>query len=92
MELVDNELLNKITDADVREALRILVDKQRMLQEALSKLYRARTTSEYRDVISEVRRAIEGIVLGTSVGDKITSALEKAFKGLGIAYGLKLML
>jgi len=89
VELVDNELLNRITDADVREALRILVDKQRMLQEALSKLYRARTTSEYRDVIGEVRRAIEGIVLGTSVGDKITSALEKAFKGLGIAYEIE---
>jgi len=86
VEPVDDDLLSRITDADVREAIRILVDKQRMLYEALNKLYRARTASEYRDVISEVRRAIEGIVLGTSAGNKIASALEKAFKGLNIAY------
>jgi len=84
VEPVDDDLLNRITDADVREALRILVDKQRMLQEALNKLYGARTASEYRDVIGEVRRTIEGIVLGTSAGDRIASALKKAFKGLGI--------
>ncbi len=86
VEPVDSEFLDRITDADIREALRILLEKQRMLQEALGKLYRARTASEYRDVIGEVRRAVEGIVRGTSAGDKIASALEKAFKGLGIAY------
>jgi len=89
VESVDDDLLNRITDADVRKAIRILVDKQRMLQEALNKLYRARTASDYRDVISEVRRTIEGIVLGTSAGNRIASALEKAFKGLGIAYEIE---
>ena len=46
MEFVDSDLLSRITDVDVREALRILVEKQRMLQDALNKFYRARTASD----------------------------------------------
>jgi len=85
LEPVDTHILDKIGDPEVREALRILLEKQKILQGAIEKLYRAGTSSEYKDVIREVRIAIEGLVPGKPIGDKIVNALRKAYKTMNIA-------
>ena len=89
VESLDSKLLDRIADVDVREALRILLEKQKMLQEALSKLYRASRASEYRDVIDEVRRSFEGIICDTSAGKRVARALTKALKSLGIVHEIE---
>ena len=82
---IDEELLKKIKDDEVSNALKILLDKQKVLQEALEKLYEARTSSDYEGVILKVRQAIEGLVSSTPAGRTVSSAVRKAFEGLRIA-------
>ena len=84
VEPISSDELDRILDEDVREALRLLLDKQRLLQDALDKLVRASRSSDYRSVIECVRDAVEGITPGTPKGSRLFNALEKAFKGLGV--------
>jgi len=85
VEPVDEGALNNISDPDIREGFRILLEKQRLLNDALEKLQRASNASEYRSVIEDVRKVVEGIVIGKPAGDKTAIALKKSFEILGIA-------
>ena len=80
----DKEVLNRIKDSEIREALEILFEKQRVLREALEEYRKAVTASDYKDVISKVRGAIENLTHGASIGSKVFQALKKAFAGLDI--------
>ena len=85
MSPIDEELLKKIKDDEISNALEVLLNKQKVLQEALEKLYEARTSSDYEGVILKVRQAIEGLVSSTPTGRTVSSAVRKAFEGLRIA-------
>ena len=84
VEPINTDELDKIPDEDVRESLKLLLNKQRLLQDALDRLVRANRSSDYRSVIEDVRNVVEGLTLGTPEGARLFSALEKAFKGLGV--------
>ena len=51
--------LAHIKDSELRSALQFLLEKQRLLLEAKEKLAEAKTASDFRGVIGEVRRAVE---------------------------------
>jgi len=90
IEPIRQDVLDKVSDPDVREAMRILVKKQNMLQEALESLYKATTYHDYVSTIGLVRNAIEGIIKPKKPSEmkpseKIFKAIEKAYRGLGVA-------
>jgi len=51
--------LDHIKDSELRSALQFLLEKQRLLLEVKEKLAEAKTASDFRGVIGEVRRAVE---------------------------------
>lgn len=53
MEPIDEEKLDKFSP-EFREALRILLEKQKLLLTSLKKLEYANTTDDYRNVIYDV--------------------------------------
>ncbi len=53
--------LSYIKDAKIREALQFLLEKQKLLLGAMDKLKKAKTATDFRGIIGEVRRAVEGL-------------------------------
>ena len=84
VESINSNELDKIPDEGVREALKLLLSKQRLLQDALDRLIRASRSSDYKSVIEYVRDVVEGLTPGTPEGMRLFGTLEKAFKGLGV--------
>jgi len=84
MEPLTKEMLDSIKDHEIREALEILFKKQSVLREALEEYRRAITASDYKNVISKVRGAIENLTQGAPMGNRVFQALRKAFLGLNI--------
>lgn len=87
VESVDPNELDKITDSEVREALRLLLEKQRFLQSSIEKLIKANRASEYRDVLDEVRRTVEALTQSSQSPktQALFNSLRNAFKSIGIA-------
>ena len=69
-----------INDADIRWGLQLLFQQQQILKEALNRLATARTASDYMDIISHVRRAIEPL----RANDRLRSLLARAIKELNL--------
>jgi len=61
VEPINEEEIDKIPHAEYRETLKLLLNKQKILLDALKKLRYANSAEEYRSVISDVRNAIEGL-------------------------------
>ncbi len=80
VEPINKEEIEKISNANVRESLKLLLRKQEILQECLEKLAKANKSSEYKDVIINVRQTIEGITKNS----RIFNAIEEAFKSLSV--------
>jgi hypothetical protein len=50
-----------VSDHSLKEALQLLLDKQKFLSEAMERLKNANKVSDYRGIISNVRNVVEGI-------------------------------
>jgi hypothetical protein len=74
--------LDRIADPNVRETVKTLLDKQRILRDAYTKFVNAEDSKDYRSVISDVRLAIEN--LNTK---DIRDVIKKAYEAIGIADG-----
>lgn len=85
VEPLNEGFIDKIKDQDIREALDILLEKQKFLYDALLQLQKATSASEYSNVIVTVRKVVEALVQNTPAGNKLTEALRKAYNLLGIA-------
>ncbi len=87
VEPIRSDELDKIPDSDVREALRLLLNKQSLLQDALDRLIRANRSSDYRSVLEDVRKVVEELSpeSRSSSSQRLFEALKKAFKSIGIA-------
>lgn len=72
--------LDRIKNPEARKILKILLDKQKILVEAYTKFINARSSSDYRSVINDVRLAVEGLK-----NEEIRNVLKKAYEVLGIA-------
>ena len=84
VEPISEEALDKLP-IEFREALRILLKKQKLLLEALRNLRNATTTADYKHVIDDVRQAIEGLTPQDQAGQQVYQALGLAFKKIPIA-------
>ena len=84
VESVGGNALGK-SPPEFREALRVLLEKQKLLLEALRALRNATTTADYKHVIDDVRQAIEGLTPQDPAGRQVYQALELAFKKIPIA-------
>lgn len=77
-EPINEEEINKIP-AEYRETLKLLLDKQKILLDALKKFRHANSVEEYRSVISEARNAIEGLTI-KKMPELCRQALQNAVK------------
>jgi hypothetical protein len=59
--LVEPIDLSYVKDAKIRSALTLLLEKQKLLLGAMNKLKEAKTATDFRGVIDEVRRVVEGL-------------------------------
>jgi len=84
VEPISEEVLDKLP-VEFREALRVLLEKQKLLLEALRGLRYATTATDYRNVIDNARRVIEGLTPQNQTGQQVYQALELAFKTIPIA-------
>lgn len=80
VEPVNSREIDRIPDKDIRESLKILLNKQKSLQDALDALARASKSSDYKSVIETVRDVVEGL----TQRDIVFKGLEKAFSYLGM--------
>ena len=83
-EPIDDSFLNQVSDPSIRDALKFLLSKQKILQELLEKLHSANTSSNYRNIIADTRNAIEGLVPNREKGKQVFEALKNAYKTLAI--------
>ncbi len=81
---VDSEILSKIRDVKIREALEILLDRQKRLVEALEQYHKALTVAENADAIVRVRRAIESLSESSPAGKKVFDIVREALASLSI--------
>ncbi len=81
---MDREVLDRISDPEVRDALEILFEKQRILREALEEYRKAVTASDNKNAVYKVRGAIEHLTANKPLGSKVFNALAKALDGLGV--------
>ena len=56
--------VSHVKDSEARDALETLLEKQKLLLGAMNKLTEAKTATDFRGIIDEVRRAVEGLKLG----------------------------
>jgi hypothetical protein len=86
VEPINTDELDKIADEDVREALKLLLSKQILLQDALDRLVRANRSSDYRSVLEDVRKVVEELIpeSKSQSSQRLFKALKKAFRSLGI--------
>ncbi|MEM3714873.1 MAG: hypothetical protein QXF82_08000 [Nitrososphaeria archaeon] len=68
--------LSFVKDSRVRGALQLLSEKQKLLLAAKSKLAEAKTSTDFRGVIDEVRRVVEGLY-------KLDEICGEAYRRLG---------
>jgi hypothetical protein len=55
--------LTYVKDAEVKEALQLLLEKQKLLLGAMNGLKKAKTATDFRGVIDEIRRTVENLKL-----------------------------
>ncbi|GEM_PF-1305309 len=79
VEPINEEEIDKIPHPEYRETLKLLLNKQKILLEALKKLRYANSAEEYRSVISDVRNAIEGLTT-RKMSESQLRALQDAVK------------
>jgi len=69
--------LSYIKDAKIRGALQLLLEKQKLLLGAMDNLKNAKTATDFRGIIDEVRRFVEGL-------EKLRGLCEEIYKKLYI--------
>jgi len=69
--------LSYIKDARIRGALQLLLEKQKLLLGAIDGLKKAKTATDFRGIIDEVRRAVEGL-------ERLRGLCEEIYKKLYI--------
>jgi len=85
IEPLDKTFIDKIKDQDIRDALRILLEKQKFLYDALLQLRKATSSLEYSNVITSVRKAVELLEPNKPAGNMLMNALRKSYSLVNIA-------
>lgn len=53
--------IERIKDSEIKKALKLLSEKQKLLLDSMKSLATAKTTRQYRDILGGVRGAVEGL-------------------------------
>ena len=84
LEPLSEERLDSIKNPKLREALKILFEKQKILKDALDEYYKSITSSEYKNVISKIRGAIEHLIPKKELGKIVFDIIKEALDALNI--------